>query len=165
MLQIQNVLGAGFSHLPYPTDDTTTMGQYLRTVIAPLLHLKPRDDTVPVHVQTLESKPLVFHETNCDRPLRSLIRDGTTLVYFLSPPNAENNVGNAGTQPLDDCAICLSKLRVKCFTLLCGHSFHCACIHTCFKKDKKTLCPICKRDVHYDVRTCEWWANFYKQKA
>ena len=162
MLQLKNIFGAGFSDLPYP--DTITMGQYLHQVIAPLLKLKKsQDNTIRVHVQTENN--VVFDDAVCHKPLQELVRDGSTLFYSLTLESEDACVGNAGATPLDDCPLCLSKLRSGHHTFMCGHTFHHACIQKCFKPEKKTPCPICKTDIRsIDMRCSEWFAAHKKLK-
>jgi E3 ubiquitin-protein ligase RNF115/126 len=49
----------------------------------------------------------------------------------------------------ENCGICLEKLSLETVVdkLICGHSFHCDCIHPWL--DKSDTCPMCRMtDVH-----------------
>ena len=151
MLTLINIIGA---KMQIPYEPEMRMGQYLREVIAQALHIPVIfGNTVPVHVQTLDKK-VVFNEKNCGCKLKSLIPDGTMLFFA---PTMMGSQGNAGDQELHmECAICLEKEsdKLRMFKLVCGHSFHCECLHLMHVNNSQRHvfendCPLCNNPISY----------------
>ena len=154
MLTLLNIFGGGLSGLPYPSPDVL-MGQYMERVIAPALKIQrlpsKRFKTFPVHVQTYkEAVIVVFDDETCNQPLCALIPDESTLFYSTS----HVSVNNGGGETLEECSTCLVKMNNEAHTLLCGHTFHVACIRRTPKQ-----CPICATPIHAkDTAYFEWFS-------
>jgi hypothetical protein len=155
MLTLLNIFGGGLTNLPYPPPDML-MGEYLERVIAPALNIKmlpsKRFKTFPLHVQTYDTKEpiVVFDDETSHKLLCGLIADGSTLFYSTS----HVSVNNGGGEELEECVTCLVKMHNEAHTLLCGHTFHVACIQRTPKQ-----CPICATPIDSrDSAYFEWFS-------
>lgn len=158
MLQLRDVLGAGFDGLPY--HEAMPLGQYLREVVAEVVGVAPaRKNTVRVHVQTYGDEVVtVFNDENCDMRLGEVINDGGTLFYSLTAFEDEDVEGNAGTAPMARCAVCFGKMTKDTITLLCSHTFHAKCLNAWLQTQRGAArCITCRVNICMeDEEACKW---------
>ena len=55
---------------------------------------------------------------------------------------------------MDNCSICIEKIKDEFFLTECGHSFHLKCIKAWF--ERSTVCPLCRKKIgSWDVCKCD----------
>ena len=154
MLYLVNILGCK-RQLAYPTSQDVSLGQYLRQVIVPVVGCRMNEEslTAHVHVQVCVMRPsdvwMQFNDANCNLKVRDVIADESTLFYSCDviEDDDESVAGNMGTEPLQECGICLDKMwKPDDYVLLCGHRFHVRCLLRHVYGGNRT-CPTCRGTI------------------